>query len=233
MVRTPERSRRCSSQPSDASAASPHDARAKRHYLVRCWFVRLRHLSRLLVSSPLMRLSLAHCVAPRPSMSRMARVHLAVLSTAALRHGGRSDPASGRRDSGAARRADRHRRRDPPLRGAGVRATPAGRGEPGRLPHGHPGASQRPALRGALPVRARQPAERDPAPEPRRPEVRGLEGHRRQDPRGHPGGGGRGRAHRRGAGLLRGFRRHDARAALLGQGPTTRGSSRTRPPTTS
>ncbi len=59
--------------------------------------------------------------------------------------------------------------------------------------------------------------ERHPAAQPRRAEVRGLEGHRREDP-GRDAGRGRGRgAHGRGARLLRGLRRHHARPPLLGQ----------------
>ena len=63
----------------------------------------------------------------------------------------------------SARRADRHRRRHAALRRARLRAARRRRGEPDRLPHDHAGAAQRPALRGPVPVRARQPDERDPA----------------------------------------------------------------------
>ena len=121
----------------------------------------------------------------------------------------------------------------PALRGPRLRAAPAGRGEPGRLPHDQPGPAQRPALRGPLRVRPGEPARRHPPAQPRRAELRGLEGHRREDPRRHAGRGRRRRAHRRGAGLLRRLRRRPCSPAATRARPTTRASSPTRPPTTS
>ena len=233
MARTPERSRRCSSRASDAS---PHDAEAKRHSLGRSGPDWSEGLLRFAATSPFLRHSESNGM-PCPSKParsspfqplRPRSTAGALLLTAALvcvAGGAPQEPPTGR--------ADRDRRRHPAPRGPGVRAPRPGRGEPGRVPHAHPGAAERPALRGPLPVRARQPAERHPAPQPRRAPVRGLEGHRGQDPGGHPRRRRRGRADRRGARLLRGLRGDDAGPPLLGQARTTPGSSRTRPRTTS